>query len=64
MISLIINGSLYRHLGSNAQLVVIKDAGHALNLEKPREFVKHLKSFLIEPPKPQGKDPTTIEWWQ
>ncbi|KMT01511.1 hypothetical protein BVRB_9g215150 [Beta vulgaris subsp. vulgaris] len=55
---------LQRHLGSNAQLVVIKDAGHALNLEKPREFVKHLKSFLIEPPKPQGKDPTTIEWWQ
>ncbi|XP_021752957.1 monoacylglycerol lipase ABHD6-like [Chenopodium quinoa] len=39
---------LQRHLGSNAQLVVIKEAGHAVNLEKSREFLKHLKTFLNE----------------
>ncbi|PON81903.1 Epoxide hydrolase-like [Trema orientale] len=38
---------LKRHLGENADLVIIKNAGHAVNLEKPKEFVKHLKSFLV-----------------
>lgn len=37
-----------RHLGENAQLVVIKNAGHALNMEKPKEMYKNLKSFLID----------------
>ncbi|XP_024019884.1 monoacylglycerol lipase ABHD6 [Morus notabilis] len=37
---------LKRHVGENAELVVIKNAGHAVNLEKPKEFVKHLKFFL------------------
>lgn len=40
---------LKRHLGDNAQLVVIKNAGHALNVEKPKEMYKNLKSFLIDP---------------
>lgn len=40
---------LKRHIGENAQLVIIKDVGHALNLEKPKEFTKHLKEFLIDP---------------
>ncbi|XP_060197197.1 uncharacterized protein LOC132626362 [Lycium barbarum] len=39
---------LKRHLGENAQLAVIKDAGHAINMEKPKELYKHLKSFLLE----------------
>lgn len=40
---------LKRHLGSNAQLVLIKKVGHAINMEKPKELYKHLKSFLIDP---------------
>ncbi|XP_047946879.1 uncharacterized hydrolase YugF-like [Salvia hispanica] len=39
---------LQRHIGDNARIKVIKNAGHALNIEKPREFAKHLKAFLIE----------------
>ncbi|XP_022773876.1 uncharacterized protein LOC111316131 isoform X1 [Durio zibethinus] len=40
---------LKRHLGDNAELVIIKNAGHAINVEKPKELQKHLKSFLIDP---------------
>ncbi|KAH9756563.1 AB hydrolase-1 domain-containing protein [Citrus sinensis] len=46
---------LKSHLGDNAQLIVIKKAGHAFNYEKPKEFYKHLKSFLLDtqpPPLP------------
>ncbi|XP_024017051.1 monoacylglycerol lipase ABHD6 isoform X1 [Morus notabilis] len=39
---------LKRYLGENAQLVVIKNAGHVFNIEKPKEFYKHLKTFLID----------------
>ncbi|KAG5548499.1 hypothetical protein RHGRI_014000 [Rhododendron griersonianum] len=39
---------LKRHIGGNAELVIIKNAGHALNLEKPKEFTKHLKAFLLD----------------
>ncbi|KAH7567748.1 hypothetical protein JRO89_XS07G0138500 [Xanthoceras sorbifolium] len=39
---------LKRHLGDNAQLVVIKNAGHAFNVEKPKEYYNHLKSFLVD----------------
>lgn len=35
------------HLGENAQLVVIKNAGHAFLYEKPRDFHKPLKAFLL-----------------
>lgn len=38
-----------RHLGDNAELVIIKNAGHAINVEKPKELYKHMKSFLIDP---------------
>jgi hypothetical protein len=27
----------------------MKNAGHAINIEKPKEMVKHIKSFLIHP---------------
>lgn len=40
---------LMRHLGENAELAVIKDAGHAINAEKPKEMFKHIKSFLFDP---------------
>ncbi|CAI0448485.1 unnamed protein product [Linum tenue] len=40
---------LKRHIGESAELVIIKNAGHAVNLEKSKEFCKHLKSFLIDP---------------
>ncbi|KAE8712935.1 metacaspase-1-like isoform X2 [Hibiscus syriacus] len=47
---------LKRHVGENAQIVVIKNAGHAVNLEKSKDFLKHLKSFLFDsqstPPPP------------
>ncbi|KAK2662968.1 hypothetical protein Ddye_001542 [Dipteronia dyeriana] len=41
---------LKRHIGESAALVTIRDAGHAVNLEKPKDFLKHLKSFLIDSP--------------
>ncbi|KAI3445737.1 hypothetical protein Pfo_002402 [Paulownia fortunei] len=37
---------LKRHIGDNARLEMIKNAGHAVNIEKPKQFAKHLKSFL------------------
>ncbi|KAK9096512.1 hypothetical protein Sjap_022009 [Stephania japonica] len=39
---------LKSHLRENAQLVVIRNAGHAANLEKAKEFYRHLKAFLID----------------
>lgn len=38
---------LKRHIGESAELRIIKNAGHAVNLEKPGEFAEHLKSFLL-----------------
>lgn len=49
---------LERHLGENAELVIIKKAGHAINMEKPKELYKHLKSFLLDPPLPQTNPET------
>lgn len=40
---------MYRHVGEDAKLVVIKDAGHAINVEKSKEMFRHLKAFLIDP---------------
>lgn len=37
-----------RHIEGNAELVVIRNAGHAVNLEKPKEFTKQLKAFLVD----------------
>ncbi|KAJ1376503.1 Alpha/Beta hydrolase fold [Sesbania bispinosa] len=39
---------LKRHLGDNAQIAVIKNAGHAFNVEKAKEFYSILKSFLVD----------------
>jgi len=43
-----------RHVGEKAQLVVITNAGHAINVEKPNELCKNLKSFLIDPSKQEN----------
>ncbi|KAG8641010.1 monoacylglycerol lipase ABHD6 [Manihot esculenta] len=47
---------LKRHIGENAELVIIKNAGHALNAEKPKEMYKHMKSFLIDTPPPTKQE--------
>lgn len=39
---------LKRHLGDNAHLAIIKNAGHAFNVEKPKEYIKYMKTFLID----------------
>ncbi|XP_057726494.1 uncharacterized protein LOC130941883 [Arachis stenosperma] len=39
---------LKRHLGENAQMVLIRNAGHALNVEKTSEFLTILISFLVD----------------
>ncbi|KAJ4872292.1 alpha/beta-Hydrolases superfamily protein [Raphanus sativus] len=43
---------LKNHLGDNGKLVVIKRTGHIFNFEKPKTYVRHLKSFLLQT-KPQ-----------
>ncbi|KAK9670440.1 hypothetical protein RND81_13G202100 [Saponaria officinalis] len=43
---------LKRHLGESAQLVIIKKAGHAINIEKPKQLYKYMKSFLLNKPLP------------
>ncbi|PKA50767.1 hypothetical protein AXF42_Ash017646 [Apostasia shenzhenica] len=40
---------LKRHLEGNSQIAVIKNAGHAVNLEKSKELCKHLKAFVVDP---------------
>ncbi|KVI10929.1 Alpha/beta hydrolase fold-1, partial [Cynara cardunculus var. scolymus] len=45
---LILGERLERHIGENARLVVIGNAGHAVNFEKSKEFAKHLKDFLFD----------------
>lgn len=50
-----------RHIGENAQMVVIKNAGHALNIEKSKEFARHLKSFLIDAGSRPSSPPTLKE---
>jgi pimeloyl-ACP methyl ester carboxylesterase len=39
---------LKRHLGDRAELIVLKDAGHAAQLENPYEFNNVIKKFLLE----------------
>ncbi|EFJ24325.1 hypothetical protein SELMODRAFT_101938 [Selaginella moellendorffii] len=38
---------LKAHLGENAMLVVIEKTGHVPQVERPKEFNKHLQAFLI-----------------
>ncbi|XP_022132372.1 uncharacterized protein LOC111005247 [Momordica charantia] len=43
---------LKSHIGDGAELVVIEKAGHALNVEKPREMKKLIQCFLVGAPPP------------
>ncbi|XP_050206132.1 uncharacterized protein LOC126655845 [Mercurialis annua] len=45
---------LKRHIGENAKLEIIKNVGHALNAERPKEWFTHVKSFLLDTPPTQG----------
>lgn len=47
----------HRHVGEDAKLAVIKDAGHAINIEKSKEMFRHMKAFLTNPLPPS--DPKT-----
>ncbi|KAL6878417.1 hypothetical protein ACP4OV_012587 [Aristida adscensionis] len=40
---------LERHLGDNSRLVVIKNAGHAANIEKSKEVCKSIIEYFQEP---------------
>ncbi|ONK74073.1 uncharacterized protein A4U43_C03F2500 [Asparagus officinalis] len=53
---------LRRHLEENSQFVIIKKAGHAVNLEKPKELCKHLKSFLSDSSSKGHKKHKGIKW--
>lgn len=52
---------LKRHLGDNAQLVVIKNAGHAFNVEKSKEFYSILKSYLVDFKLPAESSPSKLQ---
>ena len=39
---------LFRHLGENSRLVVVKNAGHAANLEKSKEVCKSIIDYFQE----------------
>jgi hypothetical protein len=49
-----------RHLGDNAHLTIVKNTGHAFNVERPKEFIKLLKSFLVDLQPPPGS-PVSIQ---
>ncbi|KAL7085527.1 hypothetical protein ACP275_14G286100 [Erythranthe tilingii] len=50
---------LKRHLGENGELVVIKNTGHGFINEKPKEFHRHLKRFLLLAQQKIPLNPTT-----
>lgn len=54
----------HRHLGDNAQIVVIKNAGHAFNVEKAKEFNSILKSFLVDSQLPSEGITIQCEWFK
>jgi len=41
---------LQRHLGDTSELIVVKNAGHAINREKPAELCRLIKNYIIDPP--------------
>ncbi|XP_073122739.1 uncharacterized protein [Henckelia pumila] len=54
---------LQMHIGEKARLEIIKNAGHAVNIEKPKKFAKHLKSFLVANPVPSSSNQTKYLFW-
>ncbi|KAF7070611.1 hypothetical protein CFC21_076116 [Triticum aestivum] len=39
---------LKRHLGDTSELTIVKDAGHAINREKPAELCRLIKNYIID----------------
>ncbi|XP_020580926.1 monoacylglycerol lipase abhd6-A [Phalaenopsis equestris] len=54
---------LKKHLGENSQLEVIQNAGHAVNLEKPKELCKLLKAFLLDSSKQEYRKQKATKWY-
>lgn len=54
---------LKMHLEGNSQLEVIKNAGHAVNLEKPKEVCKLLKAFIIDSSKQEFNNHKAKKWF-
>jgi pimeloyl-ACP methyl ester carboxylesterase len=44
----IIHKENFRHLGDNSHLVIIKNAGHAINCEKPKELCDIIKRYFVD----------------
>jgi len=40
---------LKRHLGDTSELVIVKNAGHAINREKPAELCRLIRNYIIDP---------------
>ncbi|BAF26385.1 Os10g0375700, partial [Oryza sativa Japonica Group] len=40
---------LKRHLGDTSELVIVKNAGHAINREKPAELCRLIKNCIADP---------------
>ncbi|TVU30846.1 hypothetical protein EJB05_22490, partial [Eragrostis curvula] len=40
---------LKRHLGDTSELVIVKNAGHAINREKPAELCRLIKNYIVDP---------------
>ncbi|KAL9687101.1 hypothetical protein QQ045_031497 [Rhodiola kirilowii] len=50
-----------RHLDEKPQLVIIKRAGHAVNVHKPKQIYKHIKEFLVDPKQESKNDGNKID---
>ncbi|PVH31940.1 hypothetical protein PAHAL_9G267900 [Panicum hallii] len=40
---------LKRHLGDTSELVIVKNAGHAINREKPSELCRLIRNYIVDP---------------
>ncbi|PNT67295.1 hypothetical protein BRADI_3g23378v3 [Brachypodium distachyon] len=40
---------LKRHLGDTSELIIIKNAGHAINRERPAELCRLIKNYICDP---------------
>jgi hypothetical protein len=52
-----------RHLEGNSQLVVIKNAGHAVNLEKPKDVCRNIIGFFKEPITEASNEEKVCKLW-
>jgi len=41
--------SKFRHLGDISELVIVKNAGHAINREKPAELCRLIRNYIVDP---------------